>query len=48
MRIVTWNLNQGRAAHIWPRLQASLGIDLVCLQESRSPDWHAPGAWAVL
>jgi endonuclease/exonuclease/phosphatase family metal-dependent hydrolase len=46
MRIVTWNLDQGKGASAWPRLQASLGADLVFLQETKSPHWHGAQAWA--
>jgi endonuclease/exonuclease/phosphatase family metal-dependent hydrolase len=45
VRIVTWNLNQGMAAAIWPRLQASLAADLVLLQESPRPSWPRPCDW---
>jgi endonuclease/exonuclease/phosphatase family metal-dependent hydrolase len=45
MRIVTWNLNHGRASAVWPRLQASLGADIVLLQEAQSPDWRGGVGW---
>ena len=45
MRIVTWNLKHGTGSALWPRLQASLGAELVLLQEARRPDWRGARAW---
>jgi exonuclease III len=45
VRIVTWNLNNGRAADAWPRLQAALGAELVLLQETPPPDWCSARLW---
>jgi hypothetical protein len=45
MRIVTWNLDHGHGSVVWPRLQTSLGADLVLLQESRQPVLHDGVAW---
>ena len=35
MRLLTWNLNIGKAGAYWSRLQNQLGADFVFLQESR-------------
>jgi endonuclease/exonuclease/phosphatase family metal-dependent hydrolase len=34
MRLVTWNLLQGKARDVWPRLQSELAADFVFLQEA--------------
>jgi len=45
VRIVTWNLNHGHGSAAWPRLQASLGAEIVLLQETRRPDWPGGLLW---
>lgn len=45
MRIVTWNLQVGRAAAVWPRLVTALSADVVLLQETQRPEWPGSLAW---
>ena len=45
MRIVTWNLDHGRASDVWRKLQASVGADVVLLQETGRPTWSGSSAW---
>lgn len=45
MRIVTWNLQYGKGATVWPCLQSSLKADLMFLQESPRPDWSGGAVW---
>jgi endonuclease/exonuclease/phosphatase family metal-dependent hydrolase len=45
VRIVAWNVNHGHGSVILSRLHATLGADLVLLQETERPVWHGSSAW---
>lgn len=43
MRIVSWNINSVRLrTHLYPLLKNKLSPDIICFQETKTPDEHFP------
>jgi len=48
MRLVSWNLDRGRAAGAWQAVAREQGADLVLLQEATQPPSDGVWHWAVV